>query len=457
MKPKLSENALSQGKLGQIRLADFLNNEHPLFRLADQIDWEKFCTEFGILFSDTKGRRALPTRLMVGLSYLKHMFNVSDEAAVDRFISDVYWQYFCGFEYFQHEYPCDPTSLTRWRKRIGEKGAEKLLQESLSLANKLSLLKVKDCEKVIVDTTVQEKNITYPTDAKLLNKVREKLVNLALMEGVSLRQNYNRKFKEFLRKASSYAHARQFNRLNSTLNKMKRRLGCIMRDIERKCPSPSKALQDMISMAFKIKWQEKKSKNKIYSIHEPHVECISKGKARNPYEFGNKVSITTSVKNNWVLGVKSFFGNPFDGSTLKDAIKHTESITGIKVKEIYVDKGYRGKDHHPENAMTLISGRRNLKPALQKNLKRRSSIEPTIGHMKADHRMQRNFLKGKLGDEMNPVLSGAAKNMRKILRSFFLFIFSTNQVKQNQVIEEIIGFYQFLMWITRPNTEVSIS
>lgn len=396
---------------------------HELVRLADNIDWEEFCEKFGKNFHDRRGRPALPTRLMVGLTYLKYLYDLSDEDIVKRFISDPYVQYFCGFEYFQHDAPCDSSSLTRWRKRLGEEGAEKLLTETLAVAHKLGLITLHDCERVIVDTTVQEKNVTYPTDSKLINKARENLVKLAKERNISLRQSYMFKGKHEAHKCSRYLHAKQFKRARRSIKKQKTYLGRVIRDIKRKCESPDEKLKAALEVAKKIYWQERSTKNKIYSIHEPHVECISKGKARTPYEFGNKVSFTVTAKNPWIIGAKSFFGNPFDGSTLKAAIAQTEKLTGKVVKEIYLDKGYKGKVHHPEGKMTLISGRKSLRPVLQKLLKRRSSIEPVIGHSKSDHRMGVNLLKGKLGDQMNPIFAASAFNLRKILRSFFLFIF----------------------------------
>lgn len=423
MKPKSSENEEKQLELGRVRLATFLNMQHELVRLADAMDWQEFAEKFGEKYNDRNGRPALPTRLMVALTYLKYLYDLSDEAVVQQFLESGYWQYFCGFEYFQHEPPCDSSSLTRWRKRLGEDGAEKLLTETLAVAHKLGLITLRECERVIVDTTVQEKNITFPTDSKLINKARENLVKLAKKRNVDLRQTYTFKGKHEAHKCSRYLHAKQFNRAKTSIKKQKTYLGRVIRDIERKFPNPDEEMKQALVLAKKIKWQERESKNKIFSIHEPHVECISKGKARTAYEFGNKVSFTITAKDPWVIGAKSFFGKPFDGATLKQAIEQTEKLTGKVVKEIYVDKGYRGKDHHPDGKMVLISGRKKLKPRLQKFLKRRSSIEPIIGHAKHDHRMETNLLKGIDGDKINPILAGSAFNLRKILRSFFLFIF----------------------------------
>lgn len=421
MTPKIPETERNQLELGRTRLESFLNMDHPLVQMSKHMDWDEFTKEFGKTFSDKTGRPGLPTRLMVALTYLKHSYDLSDEEMVERFICDPYVQYFCGFEYFQHEAPCDSSSLTRWRKRLGEVGAEKLLTETLAVAHKLGLITLRQCERVIVDTTVQEKNITYPTDSKLINRARENLVKLAKERGIALRQTYTFKGKHEAHRCSRLLHAKQFNRARTSIKKQKTMLGRVIRDIQRKLPEPDTKLQSALILAWKVYFQERDSKNKIYSLHEPHVECISKGKAHTPYEFGNKVSLTITAKNPWVIGAKSFFGKPYDGATLKPAITQTERLTGVTVREIFVDKGYRGKEHHPEGRHVLISGRRRLKPVLMKLLRRRSSVEPIIGHAKHDHRMETNLLKGKVGDEINPILAGAAFNFRKILRSFFLF------------------------------------
>ena len=422
MKPKTSENESKQLELGKVRLASFLNISHELVRLADAMDWDHFCAKFGEQFND-RGRPALATRLMVGLTYLKYVYDLSDEAVVAQFLESGYWQYFCGFEYFQHEAPCDSSSLTRWRKRLGEDGAEKLLTETLAVAHKLGLITLRSCERVIVDTTVQEKNISFPTDSKLINKARENLVDAAKAAGIELRQTYTFKGKYEAHRCSRLLHAKQHNRAKTSIKRQKRYLARVIRDVKRKCEKPEGQLLEALKLAMKVFLQDRKSENKIYSLHEPHVECISKGKARQPYEFGNKVSLAVTAKNPWIIGAMSFFNRPYDGATLKPAIIQVERITGVRVKEIFVDKGYRGKAHHPEGKTVLISGRKNLRPILQRYLKRRASIEPIIGHSKHDHRMEVNLLKGEHGDRINPILAGAAFNMRKILRSFFLRLF----------------------------------
>ena len=310
---------------------------------------------------------------------------------------------------------------------MGEDGAEKLLTETLAVAHKLGLITLRSCERVIVDTTVQEKNITYPTDSKLINKARENLVKAAKASGIQLRQAYTFKGKYEAHRCSRLLHARQHNRAQTSIRRQKRYLARVIRDVKRKCPNPEGKLLEALSLGLRVFLQERKSPNKVYSLHEPHVECISKGKARIPYEFGNKVSFTVTAKDPWIIGAKSFFGNPFDGATLKSAIGQTERLTGVQVREIFVDKGYRGTKHHLEGKTVLISGKKKLRPVLQRLLRRRSSIEPIIGHSKHDHRMETNLLKGIEGDKINPILAASSFNLRKILRSFFLSFFYWHQ------------------------------
>ena len=414
MKPSLSENQEPQLQLFKTPLKQFLNLKHPLLVLGDGIDWDYFNEKFGQSFSE-KGRPALPTRLMVGLTYLKHTYDLSDEVLIEQLLENGYWQYFCGYEYFQHEFICDSSSLTRWRNRLGSKGCEKLLQETLRLAHAAKLIKPKQMHEVIVDTTVQEKNIAHPTDAQLLNKAREQLVAAAQARKIKLRQSYQRVGKLLLFKQSKYAHAKQFRRARKAIKKLKTLLGRGIRDIDRQCPEPDEKLQELFLLSKRLYWQKKTDSHKLYSLHEPFVDCISKGKAHKPYEFGCKTSLVATAQSNWVLGVQSFHGNPYDGSTLKPAIENAEVNTGVKIESIFVDKGYRGSKHWPEGKRVYVSGKKKLKPRFKKLLKRRSAIEPILGHLKADHRLKRNLLKGMLGDHINAILAGAAFNFKKIL------------------------------------------
>ena len=293
------------------------------------------------------------------------------------------------------------------------------MKQTIEVAKRAGLVKESVLKEVIVDTTVQEKNISYPTDSKLINKAREDLVREAKKGGISLSQSYSFRGKKEAAKSARYFHAKQSRRGKASVKKQKNWLGRVIRDVERKCSGQrSEKLQKALKSGERIFKQEKKSKGKMYSLHESQVECLSKGKAHKPYEFGNKVSFSVTGKKSWIIGAKSFFGNPFDGKTLKEALKQTEKVTGQEIKGIGVDRGYRGKAHHPEGKETLTAGRKAKDRRMKRFLKRRSSIEPVIGHMKQEHRLGRNYLGGIEGDKFNPILVASAFNMQKLLRSF---------------------------------------
>jgi IS5 family transposase len=418
MKPRDSQARSLQENLFQARLDQQLDPKHSLFRLAQQIDWSYFEQEFGAFYSEEMGRPGAPTRLLVGLHYLKHAYDESDESVVEKWVENPYWQYFCGYEYFQHELPCHPTSLVKWRQRIKADGVEKMLKEILSTAARTQALNAKDVESVNVDTTVQEKAIAFPTDARLYEKARTAVVRQARKADVKLRQSYKRVGKKALYNQSRYARARQIKRAKKETKKLRNYLGRVLRDVERKLSKPSEKFKELLSNATRIYTQEKNDKQKLYSIHAPEVECLAKGKANKKYEFGCKVAFVTTSKSNWIVGVEAHHGNPYDGATLKASIDQTERLTGIRPTEAFVDRGYRGKDHHPEDVKIHITGQHKARGALKKRFKRRNAIEPVIGHEKQDHRLGRNYLKGQEGDRINALLAGCGFNLRKLLRAF---------------------------------------
>ncbi len=422
MRPEKSAQGEAQGELYQRRLSTLLDQSHPLKVLAEAIDWEFFEREFGALYVEWKGRPGLPMRLMVGLHYLKHLYDVSDERAVAGFVENPYWQYFCGEEFFVHELPCDPTSLVKWRKRIGPGGMEKLLAETIAAAQRQQALKPSEIRRVNVDTTVQEKAIAFPTDARLYHKARCVLVREAQRVGIELRQSYRRVGKRALQKQGRHAHAQQLKRARKETRKLRTYLGRVLRDIQRKAATSGIEVDPQLSQylerAGRIYRQQRADKHKLYSMQAPEVECISKGKEHKKYEFGCKVSVVTTSKRGWVVGIAALHGNPYDGHTLKGAHAQVERLTGITPEEMFVDKGYRGSQHHPENVAVYISGRK-LSGTLKRLLRRRSAIEPVIGHLKQDHRMKRNYLQGPAGDEINALLVGSGFNLRKLLRVFF--------------------------------------
>ena len=423
MKPKKPQQQ-DQAELFRSRLDQILDRKHPLFVLANQIDWSVFDQKFGRLYAD-KGRPALPTRLMVGLHYLKHAFDESDESVVARLLENPYWQYFCGFEFFIHRLPLDPSSLVRWRKRIGPKNMEPLLGETLETAKRGEHLTESHMERVNVDTTVQEKAIAYPTDARLQHKSRVLLVKAAKKRGIPLRQSYLRLGKTALIMAGRYAHARQMRRAKAEQKKIKNYLGRVYRNILRNCPQPDEELAELLHLTKRLLTQKRNDKNKLYSLHAPEVECISKGKAHKKYEFGCKVSVATTSKDNWIVGVEALHGNPFDGHTLKGALRQIRRLVGWEAENAYVDKGYKGNPKQLGATNVHLANRRkkSMKPSEWRWFKRRSAIEPVIGHMKQDNRMDRNYLKGTDGDKMNAILAACGFNLRKLLRAFIWLLF----------------------------------
>jgi IS5 family transposase len=412
MKPK---NMASELKIG-VELESFLDKSHPIYQLANIINWEHLINELGPYYVENNGRPGVPIRIIAGLHYLKYLENESDESVVEKFCENPYWQYFCGCETFQHALPCHPTTLVKWRNRIGIEGVEKLLSETLEAAKREGLLPEKLCLRVNVDTTVQEKAICFPTDAKLYDKLRKNVVKAAEKRDVKLRQSYSRVGKKALIMQGRYSHARQMKRSRKEIKKLKTYLGRVTRDVARKVPEPDIELKQLLSLSERLLNQKKDDKQKLYSLHAPETECIAKGKARTKYEFGCKVAVTTTCKDPWITSIFAVHGNPYDGHTLKRSLDQSEKMTGVRAKYAFVDKGYRGKENHPENVNVSVAGTKRLPKFLKKLLRGRSGIEPIIGHLKEDHRLSRNYLLGKSGDKINAVLSGCAFNLRKIMR-----------------------------------------
>jgi transposase, IS5 family len=403
-----------QDDLFRSRLSTQLNPKHPLFILTGLIDWKSLEAYFEPLYQAELGHPPRPIRLMVGLTMLQHMEGLSDEQIVEKWVENPYFQYFCGYDHFQWQMPIDPSSLTRWRQRIGEKGMERILSESIKTAIHSGAVCQASLKQTIADTTVQEKAITHPTDSKLLNRARQKLVSLAKKHGISLRQSYTRVGRQAFGQACRYGHAGQYKRMDKQIKKLKTYLGRVMRDIQRKLPDGQQHLfETMLEMAQKLLLQTKTSSDKLYSLHAPEVECIAKGKAHKRYEFGCKVSLVVTHKEGLVLSSRALHGNPYDGHTLKESLENAEALSGETIEEVFVDKAY--KKHGIEGKKIFMSGQRKLSPSLKKALKRRNAIEPHIGHMKAEAKLGRNYLKGETGDKFNALLVGIGHNLRLIL------------------------------------------
>jgi IS5 family transposase len=418
MKPKPQPR--DDFELFQAHFNQILNPNHELVQLAQKIDWLRFDAAFADTYCEDMGAPAKAVRLMMGLHYLKYTFNESDESLVARWVENPYWQYFCGYTHMQHKCPIHPTSMTKWRHRVGADRLEVLLKETIDLAVREKHLPTRDLERVNVDTTVQEKNVTYPTDSKLLYKAIVKLVKAAQARGIRLRQSYLRVGKVAAVKASRYAHAKQFKRMRRQLRKLRTYVGRLIRDIRRKVGTVDEDLATLLALAERVRNQQPRDSGKLYSLHEPEVQCISKGKAHKRYEFGQKVAIATTNRSNWIVASRSMENNPYDGHTLEATLATVESVTGISVTDAYVDKGYRGHDYTGP-AQVHVAGQRheNTSRSERRRRRRRSAIEPKIGHLKSDHRMGRCFLAHLNGDAINAVLAAAGANLRKLLRLFF--------------------------------------
>ena len=414
MKPKTQSRDAFE--LFQAHFDQLLDTGHELVILANKIDWPSLDIAFTDCYSPDMGAPAKAVRLMVGLHYLKYTFNESDESLVERWVENPYWQYFCGYTHMQHVCPIHPTSMTKWRNRVGAERMEALLTETIALAVREKHLPKQDLKRVTVDTTVQEKNITYPTDSKLLYKAIGKLVGAAKGRGILLRQSYIRVGKKAAVMAGRYAHAKQFKRMRRQLRKLRTYVGRLIRDIRRKATDLDEELSILLDRVDRIRGQQPKDKKKLYSLHEPEVQCISKGKAHKRYEFGQKIAVATTNRSNWFVASRRCKNNPYDGHTLGETLTMVESITGIAVTDAYVDKGYRGNGYAGGAEVHIAGqGKKNATRAERKRKRRRSAIEPKIGHLKSDHRMGRCFLARLCGDAINAVLAAAGSNLRKLL------------------------------------------
>lgn len=444
MKPKKSSIKNRQRDLFRSQLSNIIDPNHGLVKLAKVVEWDRLDELFGSTYCPDNGRPGVSTRLMVALHYLKYTHNLSDEDVVATWVENPYWQYFSGMKWFEYELPINASSMTRWRKRIGEAGAEELLKETIKAGLKLKAVKAFQLKRVNIDTTVQEKEIRFPTDARLYDRARQRLVDFAKERGIKLRQNYNRKSKQMLYWQSRYSHARQMKRAKACTRKLKNYLGRVLRDIERNCPDADRQLQSLMDIGTRIYQQKQKDKNKLYSVHAPEVECISKGKAHKRYEFGCKVSVAATSKGGWFLGAMAVHGNRYDGHTLKQALKQVKRVIR-EPEHVFVDMGYRGHNYRGDTEIHVDKRRRGrTAKSLWRWMKRRAAIEPGIGHLKREHRMDRNRLKGVEGDRINAILSAAGMNFCKLLkwaadflRRIFLWLLFCQRANISTIIVKI--------------------
>ena len=405
-------------------LSDMLNQSHPLYKLADKIDWAKFDTAFAPLYCQNNGRPAKPIRLMCGLLILKHLRNLSDESLVEQWSENAYYQYFCGMPEFVPGAPCASSELMHFRNRIGEKEIELIFQESIRVNNEEDDDRHHDV--AFIDSTVQEKNITYPTDAKLHKKIVRKVLGIVHELGLPLRQSYTFVLKRVYRDQRFRNHPKNRNKALKADRKLRTIAGRLVRELKRNLGEHS-LYNKLIERFEAILAQRRHSGKKIYSIHEPDVQCISKGKEHKKYEFGNKVSIIRSATG-IILGAQSF-RNEYDGHTIEASLAQVERLTQRKIKILAGDRGYRGKKEVNGTQILIPDAPKPSDSRYQKRKKhklfcKRAGIEPTIGHLKSDYRLGRNFYKGVTGDAVNLLLAAAAYNFKRAMRAL-LFLFKT--------------------------------
>ena len=442
------------------RLDSMIDMRHPLVVLATRMPWVTIeaslapalahkdrdgrLVQDADLFGPTAqlagaglsnaGRPRLPIRLMVALLYLKHAFNLSDEELCERWSENVVWQFFSGMAYYEPRLPCDATQIGRFRRVLGEAGVEQLLKSTIEASVSMGVLKKTEFERIIVDTTVQEKAIAHPTDSRLLEIARHKVAASAKRCGIALKQTFAKEGKELRRKAGGYAHAKQFRRLRRTVKRQRTILGALMRNAQRGLESISQgvagheptalAINELtlwLGRAERIRTQQRHSKDKLYALHAPEVECIGKGKARKPYEFGVKVSLAVTHQHGLMVGARSFPRNPYDGHTLAEQLEQTNTLLqdiGVKPTTAIVDLGFRGVDEACAPVQLIHRGKfKSLDTQQRRWLKRRQAIEPAIGHTKSDNRMDRCWLGGSSGDALHAVLCAAGFNIRWLLRA----------------------------------------
>jgi IS5 family transposase len=448
---------MATGDFFRARLEQMIDLRHPLAVLAGRIPWTQIETALAPSFerrdregrvietsdlfgpsvqiagagTSTAGRPRLSIRLMAALLYLKHAFNLSDEELVERWAENVVWQYFSGQAYYEPRLPCDATQIGRFRRAIGEAGVEELLKATIDTAVATKAVRPSEFERVIVDTTVQEKAIAHPVDSRLLEIARHKVVLAAKFAGINLKQTFAKEGKELRRRAAGYAHAKQFKRLRRVVKRQRTLLGIVLREIERKratasteSPSTMARLNTLLERAERIRTQQPHDKNKLYALHAPEVECIGKGKARKPYEFGVKTGIVVTHRHGLMVGARTFPGNPYDGHALAEQLEQTRILledVGRTPKEVVVDLGFRGVDQDNPEVEIIHRGKfKSLLAKQRKWLQRRQAVEPAIGHLKADHRMDRCWLHGQTGDALHAVLCASGYNLRWLLRAMVL-------------------------------------
>jgi len=419
----LPKSPNDSAQIGFFDIANQLNSNHPLIALGQAIDWSLLEQEFEPLYSSL-GRHAKPIRLMSGLLILKQLYNLSDERLVEQWQMNPYYQVFCGETSFQTDVPCHSTELVKFRNRLGKQGVEQLFKLSVALHGETAENPI-----VLVDTTVQEKAITYPTDTKLAIKIINRLNKLAKTQGVKQRRTFIKEVKGLRLVCRHFRHVKRRSKAKKALKRLRTIAGILLRELQRKLPeSILQKEADNFALYERVLAQQPKDKNKIYSLHEPEIYCVGKGKDHKPYEYGRKASVVSTLGSNIIVGVASHDVHEHDSKTLKVALAHAERSRQTPIKVAVADRGYRGSKRSVEAEVILPSAplKRDSKEECQRKkylCQKRSAIEPIIGHLKHDYRLCRSWLKGSQGDAINLLMAACAWNLRKWMVAFFLLEF----------------------------------
>lgn len=416
----------TQANLFYGSLLNMLDANDPLIALADAIEWDRILQELEKYYDQTNGRPGKPIRLMAGLLILKQLENLSDESVVLQWKRNPYYQYFCGMNDYCSSLPCDPSELSQFRKRIGQVGIDVIFGVSVALHPEAC-----EEERVIIDTTAQEKNITYPTDGKLAIKIINRLHKIAKSEGIALRRTYLKEIKGHRITLRFFRHPKKRNKAVGAMKRLRTIAKTLIRDLDRHFDDTQHTRYgEAFYLFMRVLLQTRTSHNKIYSLHESHIYAMAKGKDNKSYEYGTKASIVSTYTNGIIVGVCAHDINQHDSKTLEAALKHAHTKRTTTINEAVCDRGYRGIKEVGKTKISIpgVHLKRDTeeqKEEKRKKFRRRAAVEPIIGHLKNDYRMARNYLKGFIGDQINLLMAATAWNMKKWMNNFIHALFFT--------------------------------